>query len=505
MRERLLALAATLLALSAGSAHIGSPDAWVEGSAGPYHVIVNVRPPAVVPGVADVYVRAADAGVRGVAIQENYFATAGNAPPPEAAVQVSGDSTLYHASAWVMQSGSNSINVVVDGARGRGMLVVPVAVVATRRLSFDTPLAFILIAVGILLFVGIVTIIGAAVREGVLVPGEAPDPARRRVARRAMTAATLVVAVTLLGGWRWWRAEDAAFTRSIYRPMPATATVEDSAPTTLEFRITDDAWVHRNDAAPRDRLTPLIPDHGKLMHLFLIGEDAPHAFVHLHPQTGDSVRFTSLLPEIPAGRYRVFADVTRESGFTATLTASTVVPAVVHASATPSDPDDSWTVRAATPGALSVPLGDGTTMRWERGAAAAPIRAGVPAPLRFTVRDSAGAIVPVQDYMGMRAHAVIMRDDGSVFIHLHPNGTASMAAQQAFELRERGDSIPGTLARRLAASSGVHGGMAAMGDAGPGDVSFPYAFPRPGAYRVWVQVRHAGAVRTGAFDVVVTR
>src|SRR6185503_4797813 len=46
------------------SAHIGSPDAWYDGPAGPYHVLVHVVAPPVVPGIAVVNVRADDAGVQ---------------------------------------------------------------------------------------------------------------------------------------------------------------------------------------------------------------------------------------------------------------------------------------------------------------------------------------------------------------------------------------------------------------------------------------------------------
>jgi hypothetical protein len=35
------------------------------------------------------------------------------------------------------------------------------------------------------------------------------------------------------------------------------------------------------------------------------------------------------------------------------------------------------------------------------------------------------------------------------------------------------------------------------------EISFPYAFPSPGRYRVWVQLRIRDSVRTAGFEVGV--
>jgi hypothetical protein len=44
--------------------------------------------------------------------------------------------------------------------------------------------------------------------------------------------------------------------------------------------------------------------------------------------------------------------------------------------------------------------------------------------------------------------------------------------------------------------------MAAMHatPAGATEVAFPYGFPRAGDYRIFVQVKRAGHIETGAFD-----
>jgi hypothetical protein len=36
------------------------------------------------------------------------------------------------------------------------------------------------------------------------------------------------------------------------------------------------------------------------------------------------------------------------------------------------------------------------------------------------------------------------------------------------------------------------------------EVAFPYAFPRRGSYRIWVQVKPGDTVLTGVFDTRVT-
>jgi hypothetical protein len=494
---RTLGVAALVLI---ASAHVGSPDTWFEGDAGPYHVTVQIEPAGVVPGIAKVYVRAVGDRPDVVTVQANKFDATGGAPPPESATPVEGDAGLFEGRLWIMSGGSNSVTVHVSGAKGSGDVVVPVVVVPYSRLVLSKPMGIGLAAMGVFLFAGLVTIVGAAVREGSLAPGEAPTPRAQKRARNAMVMTTLLLVVLLAGGWRWWNAEESAYARSMYKPLRAVTSVGEGV---IQLSIADSAWIHRSDSAWLSRhrasaWSPLIEDHGKLMHLFLIRDDLS-AFAHLHSRTEDSVTFSAPLPPLPAGRYRVFADIVHESGFTHTMLDSVRISDVPQSFSAKLDPDDSWF--AGTVAGVEAPravLDNGVVMEWERGEA--PLVAGRMAPLRFSVRNLDGSAATLEPYMGMAGHAVVQRDDGSVFVHLHPMGTISAGSQMAFAMRQPGDSIRGTLGKRLSAAELS---MMQHSPVTTGAVSFPYAFPKPGKYRVWVQVKLGGKVATGAFDARV--
>ena len=203
--------------------------------------------------------------------------------------------------------------------------------------------------------------------------------------------------------------------------------------------------------------------------------------------------FLSALPALPAGRYRVYGDIVHESGFTQTVSTKVDLPEPTKANARPTDPDDASYVAATAPNGTSATLEDGAVITLERGASFVE---GKDASLRFTAVGKDGKPLALQPYIGMAGHAVVSRDDGAVFVHLHPSGTISMASQMSFMMRQPGDSIAGRLGQRMKASEASHPVTSVPAN---GVVSFPYAFPKPGKYHMWVQVKHGGRILTGAF------
>ncbi|HTL18963.1 MAG TPA: hypothetical protein VL793_17120, partial [Patescibacteria group bacterium] len=218
----------------------------------------------------------------------------------------------------------------------------------------------------------------------------------------------------------------------------------------------------------------------------------------------------TVLPELPAGNYRLYADVTYETGLADTLMTTVKIPDLAvgtNTSVEPSDPDDSWRV---TPGlgvgrTQECPLGENCVMTCMAPSRIVP---NEPVTLNFQVNQADGRPAKLETYLGMRGHLALRRDDGSVFTHLHPGGSVSMAAMQLAVYRIEG-KLP------LKAAFGADDPLCQLPTAGAREqgwiggnqrsegVSFPYAFPRPGPYRLWVQVKINGQVQTGVFDLEV--
>jgi hypothetical protein len=102
--------------------------------------------------------------------------------------------------------------------------------------------------------------------------------------------------------------------------------------------------------------------------------------------------------------------------------------------------------------------------------------------------------------MGMLGHAMVYRKDGTLFMHLHPMGTASMTAQLQLQRRERGDTAA---ADSSAIADAEHAAAALHAQHATRTLAFPFVFPAAGEYRVFVQVKRRGVVETAAFDVSV--
>jgi len=296
-----------------------------------------------------------------------------------------------------------------------------------------------------------------------------------------MAVTAMLLALAIIGGRRWWNGEAGSYRRLVYKPMRVTVAQPSSGG--IDLTLSDPGWL-------RWRQTDdLIPDHGHLMHLFLVRAPGLDAIAHLHPRRTGEATFAVATPPLPAGSYRLFGDIVHQTGLDETVTASLALAgATGDLGGADFDPDDSSALisRAATVDAPSFVFADGSgRLRWVD--ARAP-RAGETLALAFQLEESDGrsasGIQPrLQPYMGMAGHAMMVARDFTVFAHVHPTGSVPMAAMALVE------------------GAGAVDHAHHLGMTFPPRVQFPVVFPRAGDYRLFVQIKRNDRVETAAFDI----
>ncbi|HEY1937658.1 MAG TPA: hypothetical protein VGJ33_06975 [Candidatus Angelobacter sp.] len=470
-----------LLLPIAGLAHVNSPDVFYDGYAGPYHLLVTLRPPAVVPGVAQIQIRSVSSDVNEIKILPLRMIGVGAkmAPLPDPAKRSADDPQLFTGNLWIMVRGSWKIQIQATGQKGAAQLEVPLPAISTASQPMQAGLGILLAVLGFALAAGFIGIIVAATRDAGLKAGESPAPAEKRRGYIGLTVAALIVIAAFLGGSNWWGHEASANERLNYRVPNMTPSLTGGSLLRLHLENPNEAEPtrFRSEQPDRIRLDDLIPDHGHLMHLFIVRMPDMKAFWHLHPDQTQPGDFAQNLPIMPEGQYKLYADIVHHTGFPETEIATVNLPIVTGKSLSG---DDAGSFDLA-PADKIAQLSGGYRMVWERDDK--PMKANQPYWFRFRIEDKDGKpTANLEPYMGMAGHAVFLSTDGNVFAHVHPAGSVSMAAVN------------------LAESHNPKADMANMNhNERSAEVSFPYGFPRAGEYRIFVQVKRAGKVETGEF------
>ena len=546
MKRMILAVSLYAAFLSV-EAHVGSPGVVFEGKAGPYGVLVSVKPPDVIPGVAEISIYTLSPEVENISAKPIYWGVGDEgSPKSDPMFPVQDQPGQYEGIVWFMSSGTASVEVTVQGENGTGIVVVPIMATATAQNDMEAGLGYLLAGLGLLLVVLMVTIISAATSDSLVVPG-LPTAGIRKKRLRGGLVAVVVLSLALYGGKSWWDSEAKAYQRYMYKAPQANSSVEVvNDQRIMTFQI-DSTSLAKN----RLPMEYLVPDHGKLMHMFMIREGSLDVFAHLHPKRVDALTFEVALPDVPEGRYYVFGDIVRLNGFTETIADTLQVPAPIaqpaiaetdeNAIESVGDPDDTFIFSTTAnnnedsnlPGnilicgkpGIETPLLDGSTAVFEYQPNEA-FEVGKVYPLTFAINGPDGSPAALEPYMGMMGHAVVFRKEGGVYVHLHPVGNYSMASQEIIESRIDEDTprpsipelanfydsidqvvhdialLPEEARNDLLMAGMDHTGLGLHEDHGS-TVTFPYAFPQPGEYRIWIQMKRDGKVLNSSFDAKV--
>src|SRR6266700_1001982 len=493
MRKFLLVM--FLLLPLASPAHVGNPDVYYDGYAGPYHLLVILRPPLVVPGVAQIEIRSTANDVDQIKVLPLRIIGPGAkmAPLPDLTQRSSADPKLFTGSLWIMMRGSWKVQIQAKGQKGEAELAVPMPAVSSSSQPMHAGMSILLACLGLALSAGLISIIGASGRDAALEAGKAPGPEQKIRGRIGMTIATVIVVGALISGNVWWGQEAHANARLNYKVPHVGSSL--LAGNVLRLRLDNpnesEPTRFHSEQPDRIRLDALIFDHGHVMHLFLVRMPDMTSFWHLPPDQTTPSDFAQNLPVMPAGEYQIYADIVNHTGFPETQVGTITLPAITG---TQLSGDDSGAVDLSASENMAQ-LSDGYRMVWKRDFAPGPVgqrskvpplKANQPIWFRFHIEDKDGKpATDLEPYMGMAAHAVFMSTDGKIFAHVHPAGSVSMAAV------------------KLAEDANTQTGMDKMNHAASNEISFPYGFPQAGDYRIFVQVKRAGKVETGSFAAKV--
>jgi len=199
--------------------------------------------------------------------------------------------------------------------------------------------------------------------------------------------------------------------------------------------------------------------HDRAYHLFVVRQDLED-YQHVHPQSqADGSLVVDVVLARP-GYYRVYSDFFPLGG------TAQVVPGVLVTADAASDLGSS---RARLEPDV-VPERRTGDLVATLGLPSSGLVAGREENLSLRVQDARGApVLDLEPYLGAYGHALVLSEDTLHYVHAHP-------------------------VERLAPDAGAGGGP---------DLTFKALLPKPGRYRVWVQVKRAGEVSTLPFTVEV--
>ena len=531
------------------SSHVGSPGVIFEGMLGPYRIMATVNPPDVIPGIALVTVILPE-NPNDISLEAKpvyWSAGLSGTPVSDPLLPVEGEVGKYELELWFMGVGASSVQLILNRGTEVFETTIPVMALPTAQKDMPVNLGLILSGLGLFLVVLMVTIIASAMSDSLRSPGVPREKSGNARKTKGVVIGTVCMLLILWGGKSWWDNEADSYLRNIYTPIAGNARVEFSDQGNF-LELTIDKEQLQWGSTVR-KMSYIVPDHGKLMHLFLIRKGDLDVFAHLHPQRIDSLHFRSLVPDLPTGDYHVFADFTRFTGFSETIVSELTLPEkepfrLISDQEVSLGRDDSFLISSKTssqptsnlldvdflvcgkPG-MRIDLAGGYGAMWQ--SETEDYKAGKLYSLDFELFDADGNPANLEPYLGMMGHAVAMKYDGSVYIHLHPTGNYSMGSQEMllerFASGKTGfgqlptgitfmdsvdqvislmDQLPPEERDRLLMGGETHQMPDDPEHEGHQMVSFPYAFPESGDYRIWIQVKIDGRILNGAFDVTVS-
>lgn len=472
-------------------ADIGHNNVVYEGKAGDIPIRVFVTLPGVVPGLADISIKVFADDINKVTIQpiKKDKDRKSKSPPPDIAKRVKGEKNMFSAQLWLMDFGSYSLDIRLYQNQDVYRASIPVNSIASKVIVMSQGTSILLFILCSILFFGAVNIIRVAYKDSTELPGDNPDN-RKIVKSYIVTFLSLIILSTIIyTGKNWWDKIDISYQNNIFQSLENEIQILDNGKEKfMSIEIVDKLW-------QQNRMSDIIPDHGKIMHIYLISKNY-ETLAHIHPsRTKNDDTFIVKMPPVNFGTYFLYMDVTHATGFSHTMInkieykkENTIFTKSINN--IERDLDDSWVLNSKE-----------NRIRWKNKKQF--YKSGNDINLEFQVLKN-GKPAVLEPYINMGGHAALLKKDQTVFVHIHPVGTISMASQEIFQenyIQNIVDQDDICFFGFVDDSTENY----ILNVSPNGKVSFPaMKLENTGEYGLWVQVKSEGEVITQKFDFEIT-
>ena len=200
------------------------------------------------------------------------------------------------------------------------------------------------------------------------------------------------------------------------------------------------------DGPDGEPVTDYDVEHEKRLHLIAVRRDFT-GFQHVHPELGSDGTWSTGL-DLTSGQWRLFADFKAADADALTLGTDLAVVGDYRPAK-----ESSGEVRTAKVDGYTVEL-------------AGNLKPGSDSKLTLSVSKDGNPVTDLQPYLGAYGHLVALREGDLAYLHVHPDGEPN-----------DGKTEPGP------------------------EVVFYASVPSQGGYRLYLDFKHDGVVRTAAFTV----
>ena len=481
-----------LLLLSSIYSDIGHYNFTYEGEAFNKTLRALVKPPGVVPGIANITINTLNQSIDSIKIQPvkwhgkisshpHIKAGPQGAPPSELMRKIEDNKKFFEGELWLMDFGAYNINIELFKNNQSEIINIPINSIATEIKPMTFQVSLILFCLMLLLLFGATNIITIAYRESTIPYNQKINPEKIKASKLIRLCSFILLLFILYAGNKWWNDTEIAYRENLYVPMEnKVKLITNGEQNILQIFFTDELWLS-------GMIPDLMPDHGKIMHLYLIHENYSQ-LCHLHPKRNKKNKnlFEVVLPDIEQGIYYLYMDITLESGFSSTLTnkinyVKSNIKQIEYNSLN-SDKDDSY-----------ISNNFKHQLDWLNKKNIFNINENI--DLTFQTQTLDGKPSKIEPYIQMGGHGAILKNDHSVFIHIHPIGTISMASQELYnqndEIENTGICYFGTTDDSLKTYFKKQNSI----------VNFPpISLDKPGQYMMWIQAKSEGEIITQKFD-----